>query len=317
VPDPPSGAYRGPAGAPRGAAGPPGRLLLRTGGECDFGPEHLLDVFGRQRQRFVTALHGFGPADWAAPTRCADWSAHEVVRHLCDGAAVLIAAGPDDRTLDHAERFDPRTTPRRWLAASAGESPGATLGRLAVTTGELLALARGRLARGRRFDVRLPYGPADWTVLLLHAFWDAWIHERDVLLARGADHPTDGDATAYATAYGVFIAVAVASMFGDQLQETLTLGGDGGGVFDVDGRRGVTVTVDRVAAAGPGTAGRGAAGPGAAGPDAAGPGAAEVADALAGRTPIAAALPDLPASSRAALSRLADVFRAPAGRAPT
>jgi hypothetical protein len=39
--------------------------------------------------------------------------------------------------------------------------------------------------------------------------------------------------------------------------------------------------------------------------------------ALAGRAPIPAALPDLPASSHAALSRLADVFRAPAGQAPT
>jgi hypothetical protein len=34
-----------------------------------------------------------------------------------------------------------------------------------ATTEELLALARDRLARGRRFDVRLPYGPMDWTVL--------------------------------------------------------------------------------------------------------------------------------------------------------
>jgi uncharacterized protein (TIGR03083 family) len=302
MPDPPPATGRGPAGTPRGTAGRLSRLLLRTGGECDFDPGHLLDVFGRQRQRFVTALRGFGPADWAAPTRCADWSAHEVVRHLCDGTAILIAAGPDDRTLDPAERFDPRTTPRRWLAASAGESPGATLGRLAATTGELLALAPGRLAPAGRFDVRLPYGPADWTVLLLHAFWDSWIHERDVLLARGADHPTDDDATAYAAAYGVFIAAAVASMFGDQVREKLTLGGDGGGVFDVDGRRGVMVTVDRAAAAGP---------------PAAGPRAAEVADALAGRAPIAAALPDLPASSRTALSLLADVFRAPAGQVPT
>ena len=277
------------------AAGRPGRLSLRIGGECDFDPGHMLDVFGRQRQRFVTALEGFGPGDWAAPTRCADWSAHEVVRHLCDGTAIGIAAGPDDRALGQAERFDPRTTPRRWLAASAGESPGATLGRFVATTGELLALARDRLARGRRFDVRLPYGPADWTVLILHAFWDSWIHERDVLLARGAGHPADGDATAYAAAYGVFISAAVAAMFGAQVRERLTLGGDGGGVFDVDCRRGVTVTVDRVACAGPR--------------------AAEVADALAGRAPVAAALPGLPAGSRAALSRMADIFRAPVGGA--
>jgi hypothetical protein len=37
----------------------------------------------------------------------------------------------------------------------------------------------------------------DRTVLVLHAFWDSWIHERDVLLARGTEHPTDDDAALY------------------------------------------------------------------------------------------------------------------------
>ena len=275
---------------------PPGRslptsLLLRTVGRCDLDPQRLLDVFGEQRHRFVTVLRGFGPGDWAAPTRCADWSAHEVVRHLCDANAIGIAAGPDDGTLDTSERFDPRTSPRTWLATSAGESPGVTLDRFVATTGELFALARDRLAQGSRFDVRMPYGPMDWTVLMLHGFWDSWIHERDVLLARGIDHPTDGDATLYATAYGVFIAAAVASMFGAQVQEKLTLGGEGGGIFEVDSRGGVTLTIHRVTGAGPR--------------------AAEVTDALAGRAQIAAALPELPAGSRAALSCMADFFHTP------
>ena len=52
-------------------------VILRTDGGCEFDPEHLLDVFGEQRRRFVTILRGFGPGDWAAPTRCAVWSAHE------------------------------------------------------------------------------------------------------------------------------------------------------------------------------------------------------------------------------------------------
>jgi len=46
----------------------------------------------------------------------------------------------------------------------------------------------------------------------------------------------------------------------------------------------------------------------------AGPPAAQVADALAGRTDIAAVLNDLPASSRAVLSPLADFFNTPAGQ---
>jgi hypothetical protein len=105
---------------------PPGRslptsLLLRTVGRCDLDPQRLLDVFGEQRHRFFTVLRGFGPGDWAAPTRCADWSAHEVVRHLCDANAIGIAAGPDDGTLDTSERFDPRTSPRTWLGGSQGQ----------------------------------------------------------------------------------------------------------------------------------------------------------------------------------------------------
>ncbi len=271
-------------------------LLLRTKGACDFDPGHLLDVFGGQRQRFVAVLQGFGPDDWAAPTRCAVWSAHEVVRHLCDNNMRAAAIGPDDRTLDITAGFDPRITPRQLLTASAGEPPGATLSRFVATTEERFALDRARLAQGRRFDVRMPYGPADWTVRVLHGFWDSWLHERDVLLARGMEHPTDADAIVYATAYGVFIAAAVASVFGDPVQEKLMLGGDGGGVFDLDSRDGVTLTVTRVTTEGPS--------------------AAQVTDALAGRSVAAAVLGDLPATSRTALLHMADFYNTPVEPSP-
>ena len=269
----------------------PGTLLLRTAGACDLDPQHLIEVFGEQRRGFVAALQGFGPGDWAAPTRCADWSAHDVVRHLCDGTALAINAAPDDRTLDITAGFDPRTSPGRWLAASAGESPAATLDRLVAATEDLLARARGRLARGCKFDVHLPYGPMDWTVLLLHAFWDSWIHERDVLLARGAEHPTSDDANGYAAAYGVFISAAVASLFGNPVQDKLTAGGNGGGIFDLDSCGAVTLTVSRQHTPGPR--------------------AAQVTDALAGRAPAAHVLGELPASTRTALSQLADFFNTP------
>jgi hypothetical protein len=42
--------------------------------------------------------------------------------------------------------------------------------------------------------------------------------------------------------------------------------------------------------------------------------AAEVTDALAGRAPVAAVLGDLPATSRAALSGMADFFNTPPAR---
>jgi len=266
-------------------------LLLQTRGACDFDPGHLLDVWAGQRQRFITVLQGFGPGDWAAPTRCTAWSAQDVVRHLCDTNLKAAAIGPGDSTLDVTAGYDPRITPRQWLVASAGEPPDATLTRFVATTEERFALDRARLAQGARFDVRLPYGLMDWTVRALHGFWDSWLHERDVLLARRPEHPTGGDATTYAAAYGLFIAAAVAAVFGDQVWEKLTLGGDGGGVFDLDNRDGVTITVTPAATAGPP--------------------AAEVVDALAGRPPAAAVLGDLPARSRAALVHMANFFNTP------
>lgn len=273
---------------------PPSALLLRSAGTCDLDPEYLLEVFGRQRRRFIAILTEFGPDDWAAPTRCAEWSAQDVVRHLCD-VTPAIAAGADERMLDVSAGFDPRKTPRKWLAVSAGETPADTLGRLVAKTDEALALARERLARDERFEVSVPFGSTDWTVRTLHIFWDSWIHERDVLLPRGAEHHTDADATRYATAYGLFLAGAVAAMAGDQVGRSLTLGGDGGGVFDLDIHGAVTLTVSVAPATGQP--------------------AAKIADVLAGRAPAADVLGDLPDETRTALTRLADFFDRPSRRA--
>jgi uncharacterized protein (TIGR03083 family) len=269
----------------------PEKLLLRTKGGCELDPGRLLDVFSRQRQRFTAVLREFGPGDWTARTRCAAWSAHDVVRHLCDGTMKLAAVGPDDHTLDLSAGFDPRVTPRSWPAVSASESPRATLTRFVAGTDGMLAMVRGRLARGDSFAVHLPYGTVDWTVLLLHGFWDSWLHERDILLPRDREHPTDGDATRYATAYGLFMAAAVAAMTGRPVQENLKLSGHGGGVYDLDRRGTVTLTVTEAVTPGPP--------------------AAETADALAGRAPLAAVLGDLPAGSRAALSQMGNFFNTP------
>lgn len=273
----------------------PGQLVLSTEGACSLDPQHLLAVFARQRHRFAAVLAGFTPGDWAARTRCADWTAHDVVRHLCDCNAIL--GGTDQRLLDVTAGFDPRTSPRRWPAVSASESPGVILARFLDTTRDLFALLRSLLDRGQRYDVRLPYGSMDWTVLVLHGFWDSWLHERDILLARGREHPTDADATGYAAAYGLFISAVVASMFGRPVRhQRLTLSGDGGGVFDLDTRDAVILTVTQAAVAGPP--------------------AAEVTDALGGRAPVSAVLSDLPASTRTALSCMADFFNTPATPRP-
>ena len=59
----------------------------------------------------------------------------------------------------------------------AGEPGDASVLRLV----EQLGVFRTRMAHGDEFDGHLPYGAMDWTVLALHALWDSWVHEREVL----------------------------------------------------------------------------------------------------------------------------------------
>ena len=54
---------------PPPGTGPRGTLLPRTVGPRQLDLSHLADVFGEQRQRFVSILRGFGPYDWAAIRR--------------------------------------------------------------------------------------------------------------------------------------------------------------------------------------------------------------------------------------------------------
>ncbi|MDG4772420.1 maleylpyruvate isomerase family mycothiol-dependent enzyme [Solwaraspora sp. WMMD792] len=273
---------------------PPHKLLLRTAGRSDLDSVRLLDVFAAQRRQLCDDLRSLSPEQWSAPSRCPGWSVQDTVRHLGDVTGA-VAADPGDRMFDVTAGFDPRTTPRQWLAASAGESPADTLDRLVTTTEKALAVARDRLARDDRFDVVLPYGPMDWTVQALHVLWDSWLHERDIFLPLGVDRPTDPEATSYATAYGLLIAAAVAQKFGAQVRQRLELGGDGGGVFEVAADESVTLTATL-------TATRAAT---------AGPPATEVTDALAGRGS-AAVLDGVPDGSRTALTVLATFFTTPA-----
>ncbi len=267
-------------------------LLLRTRGRCRFDAVHVLRVFCEQRKRFVRVLDAFTLDDWAGATRCAHWSAHEVIRHLCDATELL--ARNDAPAHDLHAGFDPRVTPGEWLRATAGESPEATRIRFITSTEKLRIVVHQRLAEGARFDVHLPYGPMDWTVLLLHVFWDSWLHERDVLLARGMSHPTDDAAIGYVAAYGIFLAAAVASMLGDPLTARLALGGNGGRVFDLASCDGVALVVD--------------------GEYRDGPDAALVVDALAGRS--TSTLRTLPADVVGPLSHVASFFNSPSGRGP-
>ena len=241
----------------------------------------VLDVYEAHRNRLIEQLAELSPSGWKAPSRCANWTVQDVVRHLC----AINTLGLDDTRQSPFENFDPRITPNDWMRETDGEDPGQTLDRFRTTSPDFFARNRSVADTGVDHLVAVPFGHEPWQVMVLHGFWDSWVHERDIALPLGLEHRTDAAGIRYASTYALFISAAVASLFGKPVVGMLALSGLGAGTCELRCDDGIVT----VRAAGGGTGGVDAM---------------MLADALAGRV---AHLPDVPP----ALWSLADFFNTP------
>lgn len=144
------------------------------------------------------------------------------------------------------EPFDPARTPDQWLAASAGQAPDATLAALDRAIEDEHGCFLRRVAKGGDETVGGPVGrPIHWSVLSAHVFWDAWLHERDVLLPVGAEPRCTEVELRLATMYGLLVAATLPAMVGNPLDVAVALDGGADPVYAVTvGEDGVTVAVD-------------------------------------------------------------------------
>lgn len=171
-----------------------------------------------QRRRLEALLAGLDERQWSLPSRCAGWSVRDVVTHLVStnqfwtfsiGAAM---SGEPSRFL---VGFDPVATPADLVRGAGSLSRDEVLERF-VASNHALEQAVA------------PLGPDDWDrpgeappghvsllAVALHALWDSWIHERDIVLPLGLEQASvDGEVAAclaYAAALGPMFEVAQGS----------------------------------------------------------------------------------------------------------
>jgi hypothetical protein len=98
----------------------PQRLSEKAG--CGDGPGPVIEAFGAQRRRFIAFLGDLPEPAWRQPSRCSDWSVHDVARHVRDGALAHTAGLAGRPSPFGGGRFDPARTPAQWLARSATRS---------------------------------------------------------------------------------------------------------------------------------------------------------------------------------------------------
>lgn len=188
-------------------------------------PADLIGVLELHHQRVIQTWRAFTPDQWAHPSRNADWTVHQTVRHVADTHELGAGAANGDTEGNEIVGFDPNSTPDAWLDDSAGESPAATIDRFAAATTRLRSGVSNRLAADDQTQSRTVYGTAHWTTNVVHILWDSWLHERDILLPLGLDAESTTGEQRLVGLYGLLMAVVPTMLFKQSIAATVELVG--------------------------------------------------------------------------------------------
>ncbi|QYG91525.1 maleylpyruvate isomerase family protein [Iamia sp. SCSIO 61187] len=184
------------------------------------------DVLVQQRRRLADRLDGLSADQWAAPSRCDAWAVRDVVAHLVDVDrfwTFSIGAGRAGEPSRFLATFDPVTSPPQLVAAHA-DTPDAEL--LAAYRDGIDGLARsldGLDAGGWDTLAEAPPGHIPLRALALHALWDGWVHERDIVLPLGLDPVEDDDEVRAALLYAAALGPAFMACGGSERAGTLVV----------------------------------------------------------------------------------------------
>jgi uncharacterized protein (TIGR03083 family) len=167
----------------------------------------------RQRRRLASLLSGLDDEQWATPSRCEGWSVRDVIAHLVStnqfwafsiGAAL---AGEPTRFL---ATFDPVASPAELVDAGRSEPSSGVLDRFVATTEAIADAVGGLDDDGWSTLGEAPPGHVPLRAVALHALWDSWIHERDIVLPLGLTPVEEADEIAGCLAYGAALSPAFA-----------------------------------------------------------------------------------------------------------
>lgn len=198
---------------------------VSTEAGANLTADEFTSVLTAHHDRVIAGWQSLSPEQWEQPSRNATWTAHETARHVADcmervagmilGTPMPAAAGP----------FDPRETPEIWLAASAEDAPAKTIERFATAAPLFRARVAERVAAGDTSTGMTVYGPAHWTVNVVHLLWDSWLHERDIMLPLGLPAESSRDEQRLVSIYGLLMAMVPARMLEQSFADRILFDG--------------------------------------------------------------------------------------------
>jgi uncharacterized protein (TIGR03083 family) len=172
----------------------------------------------RQRRRLAARLADLDIAQWAAPSRCEAWRVQDVIAHLVGTNqfwTLSVASALRGEPTQFLATFDPVATPAQMVDSARSQTAAEVLDRYTAST-EDLAGAIAAVVDAGAWDAigEAPPGHVSLVAVALHALWDAWIHERDVLLPLGLDPAREPDEIVACLHYAAAIGPALAATAG-------------------------------------------------------------------------------------------------------
>jgi len=158
----------------------------------------------RQRARFADSIRGLTTDEWNTPSRCGGWTVQDVVEHLAGVNrfwSLSIQAGLRGEPTRLLTSFDPVTVPAAMVDAARGAAPSTTLERFRATNEELGTLVASVADADWSKPAEAPPGHMAIRAVALHALWDSWVHERDVLLPLSRPPAIERDEVLLSLAY--------------------------------------------------------------------------------------------------------------------
>jgi uncharacterized protein (TIGR03083 family) len=173
----------------------------------------------RHRRRLLDALTALDDAQWKETTRCTAWDARGVIGHLIVvdqfWVTVMSAAQRRDEPTRFIEGFDPSSGTDALVAPLLDQPPAAVLEQLASGTDAFVALVESFEADDWDALGEAPFGHMPAHLLLAHAYWDSWLHERDILDPLGLAPAPDEDDVRNAITYTFVVGGLQGGLIGD------------------------------------------------------------------------------------------------------
>ena len=177
----------------------------------------------------VDLLGALEPERWTLASRCSGWSIQDVVAHLIGTNrfwALSIRSGLAGSPTRLLIGFDPVATPAMMVEPMRSLTPDAVLNDFAASVDDLATALDGVETPRGRGSAEVPPGHVALRAVALHALWDAWVHERDILLPLGLSPVEEADE--------VIASLVYAAVLGPTLMAAHGHSGSGSLIIDAD-----------------------------------------------------------------------------------